>query len=138
MEEYRTPAPTAIVSEKLFSVEMIIVVAPWNCFLLEDASAERNYAFGFFFHFLSHFRSVSSPAKADIDILELGCQPTPVAETLSLTCHFLPIVGFVPLFVRQGGIGTATYSTNQMYAINSLNARLAQNNQVCNSRKSMH
>ena len=127
MEEHRTLTPTAIVSEKLFSVEMIIAAVPWNCFSLEDASAEHEYAFGFLLHFLSHFRSVSSPAKANIDILELGCQRRLLLR-LSLTCHFLPIVGFVPLFVRQGGIGSATYSKNQMYVINSLNARLTLNN----------
>ena len=69
MEEHRELTPTAIVSEKLFSVEMIIA-APWNCFSLEDASAEHEYAFGHLLHFLPHFRSVSATAKADIDILE--------------------------------------------------------------------
>ena len=101
MEEHRTLTPTAIVSEKLFSVEMIIAAVPWNCFSLEDASAEHEYAFGFLLHFLSHFRSVSSPAKANIDILELGCQPMPVAATLS---HLsLPAHCRLCSFVRSPG-----------------------------------
>ena len=124
MEEHRTLTPTAIVSEKLFSVEMIIAVAPWNCFLLEDASAEHEYAFGpLLFHFLSHFRSVSATAKADIDILELGCQPTPDAATLS---HLsLPAHCRLCSFVRSPGRywQRNLFNKSDVYAINSLNAR---------------